>query len=147
VVLANKERLSGTVINRHSSSASADAEESHHKKIRDYILEKFFDRYQRKCEWTGREGTVVKRLLRDNPSWGWRDWQGMIDNYFRSANTNGCRPAEWLPKISHWSKPLNEYGREEKPNGKATTLDAIRNSRTMPDFGSGAVQADEPVED
>jgi hypothetical protein len=47
----NKEvEPSGTVRNRHSSSADAEIERSNHEKIKDYISTKFFERYQRKVE-------------------------------------------------------------------------------------------------
>jgi uncharacterized protein YdaU (DUF1376 family) len=107
-----------------------------HSPVREFILslhEKTFPATPT-CPWDGRTGTVLKKLLKANPSWTVSQIQGMVKNRFDSEGIAPDSSVEWLPRLSSYAAgPLNKFRHLDtsKSNGKAPIGNALDYQRGL----------------
>ena len=96
------------------------------------------------CPWNGRTGTVLSRLLKDNPAWKLEDFALCLANRLDSEVNQAEEPVYWLSKLpSYASGPLNKYNKpkekslEQRNREHAQNLAAKWANETRPDVQSG----------
>ena len=80
--------------------------------------------------WNGHHGTVLKKMLGDNPSWELDRWLNCIHNRFLSGDVNvGENPISWLRKLPNYCRgPLDRYGKLQLPK-KSPLEEALAEQR------------------
>lgn len=92
-------------------SLEAEKVDPRHSVIRDYIWKAYAEAFQVRPPWNGRDGSALKRLLKDNPSWTVDFVCGLVKNKFYSDEPVG--PAwKWIPELFKYVEgPLDRYGK------------------------------------
>lgn len=80
--------------------------------------------------WNGHHGTILKKMLGENPSWTLDRWHHCIYNRFLSQDVNvGEDPISWLKKLPNYcSGPLDRFGKL-KPTTKSPLEEALAEQR------------------
>lgn len=93
------------------------APDPRHNLIRQSILELYaHNNPGLKCPWSGRTGTILKRILKQNPSWPVEAFIRCVDNRFASEGVNLSQaPDDWLDNhrsrlVNYARVPLDRFG-------------------------------------
>lgn len=97
-------------------SATRPDSDPRHGATRDYI--------KRVCEfkkvpfmWSGAEGKALSDWLQAAGKISQPEIEQLVKNRFRSKDPPGQRPRVWIPQLSSYTTPLNEFNKPEQVNG------------------------------
>jgi len=105
----NKEELQSE-LQSIKPSTSSDADDRH-APVRQLIQRRHRETFGNVCEWNGREGSALQKLLKNNPAWGLVELLAMVENRFASEAIKPARPGIWIPHLGEYAAgPLDRYG-------------------------------------
>jgi hypothetical protein len=102
------------------------AVDDRHSAIRDHIQKRYTEAEPllNPAPWDGQDGKALNKLLKSNPGWTIEQITTLVDNRFLSLKgAVGDRAYLWLPKLSSYTEPLDEYGKPKRLSKKLSGFD------------------------